>query len=638
MLPKTTKTLKEEVLPRIASFFPTFKRKDKEPSAEVTARIMDIEAIQKQILEKLEEEKQLSGAFDMYHQTSPTSITPNVMQQLYGRDLHFLRQYYQTCSPIDQLIFGKRFEQFRAVSDCVGDNPKKVGWRVVHKQQDSPNFRVTKDIAQKCRWFELLIQSPNKMRHPGGFPDVGVAMLESKMLFDRIPIEKCEHKNWRGSGLPASYLIPDAATIKPTTWVLHAMAGSSGYNGKGQVEQARSVANDSREIAGRLLSYDSPGMRLSVRNMAKQLTKKNGGIGEEYEFNRLMSGIVLWVQQMPDKMISAGYTKNNINVFIGNPSTQVNSWGWSSGSAFDRSFAFGEVIFKMTGLNQEIFDSRMPDGVLAITNAGVDKKTKQQFNERMHDEGSDRFSNLIVQYVGDPDKDVKYTKLKDKPHEMQFREMFLLYIKLKCSAYGFDYTELNIEDGRSGGQGGSGSHEKRMDNAAATGIQSDTRYIAHCLTESLIAPWSPDYKMEFVHDVSESTEHVELNTKKLSYTSIAETRLAENLPLEWWQDLPKDLQEQAKNYALFFHMPGLAGTQIVQLINKKLDQDMQEKMQAQSEQAEGAPGDEGGQEVEEPEENPEITKLRAAIGQEESENQDLEQQLEKSFAVRHYYV
>jgi len=634
--PKTKDTFKNELLPALAKALPILRSKSKpDPVAE---RLSDIEAVQDVILKKMEDTMQYSAAFDIYHQMSPSSVSYNVLEQLYGRDLNFLRQYYQICSPIDQLIFQKKFEQFHAVADCVADDPNKVGWRVVHKLHGSPNYKESPKDKQKCRWFELLIQNANKQRHPGGFHDAGIAMLESKMLFDRIPIEKIKHVNQKQYGnLPASYLIPDAATIKPTTWVLHSMAGASGYSGRSPYEQAKSVAIETQQTARNLIGYE-----IQAKDIAQQLVNKGKAISVQTEVERLTTGIIQWVQQMPDKQIATGYTEYDISVFIGNPSPQLNTWGWSSGSAFERSFAFGEVIFKMTGYNHEIFDSRMPEAVLAISKAGADKRQKQQLHERMNDEGADRFSNLLVQYVNDPDKDIKLTKLKDKPKEMQFKEMFILYAKLKCAAYGLDYTILNLEDGKSGGLGGSGAHEKRMEAQLATGIRSDTRYIAHCLTEALIAPWSPDFRMEFVHDVSETEDDVKLKKEKMSYKSLHETRMEDNLEEEWWNEAPKEFRDELKTYGKFAYLPGITDQGRVQLITKQMDLDMQKQMQEQAASQEQQGQDQGqGQPVTDQQdqglqENPEITNLKSAIGQVKGQSTDLG----KSFAIKveHHYL
>lgn len=603
---------------------PAKPRKTKIAIKEASDRITKIEAFQREISEKLENEfKQYSGSFDYYHQSSPSSSTPNVMRQLYGRNLAFLRQYYQTCSPIDQVIIGKINEKLRNLSDCICDNPKKIGWRVVHKKQDSPDFRVTSDIKEKSRRLEMLIQNPNRVRHPGGFPEALIAMAESKMLFDRIPIEKLQHPKYQ-KGLPGSYLIPDAVTIKPTTWVLHAMSGSPSYTGITKVNQAHRIATDSIGTARQMISYESAG-----HAVAEQLSAKKNGNTVETEYERLMSGVIQWVQQMYDNQIAAAYTADDISVFIGNASPQINSWGWSSGSAFERSFAFGEVIFKATGLNKEIFDSRMPEGILSIVNSGVDKKAKQQMHERMADEGSDRFANLLVQYVNDPDKDVKYLKLKDKPTDMQFFQLLNMYIKIKCSAYGFDYTELNLEDGKTGGQGGSGAQIKRMEGHAATGIESDTRYYAHCITEALIAPWTPDYKMEFVHDFSETEEQVKLRKEKMDYRSLDETRKEDNLEEDWVKTAPKEFREDLKLIQKYDYVPGLDKTTRTQLIIKDKEMAMQKEMQEQAE------NEEAGQEEEPatPEESKEISDLKTAIGQQEAGNEDMG----KSFTVEHVY-
>ena len=587
-----------------------------------------VEEVADQMIKKVEDFYQHSAAFDYYRQTSTTGPNSNVLEQLYGRNLTFLRQYYLLNSPVDKIIFGKRNDQMRNLSDCIADNPNKVGWRVVHKDSDSPNFKTNKGIDKQCRFYEELIKSPNKTRHTGGHQDAFIAMLESKMLFDRIPIEKLKHLDRKWNGLPASWLVPDAATIKPTTWVLQAMGGSSGYTNKLPGNQARQAIHNSQTTAKQLLAYS-----------ADQALKR--GTTERFEYERLTSGIIKWVQEMPDHQIAAGYMEDDLSVFIGNPSPQVNAWGWSSGSAFERSFAFGEVIFKMTGYNAEIFDSHMLEGVLSINDAGRDKRSKQQFHQRMVEEGTDRFNNVLVQFVQDPDKDVKYLKIKDKPTDMQFEKLFILYIKLKCSAYGFDYRMLNLEDGKSGGLGGSAAQEKQMDMQNEMGIVSDTKYIAHCLTKALINPWSPDYRMEFVHDVSESKDHIELITKKQAFTSMHETRKTENLEEDWWKEAPKEYHEKLKEYALFYYMPGMSPAQLIQIFVKKMDQDMQKEMAEEEAKQKEAEGVEGGQEEpEEPKEDQEITDLKTAIGQQEQQNKELAGEMEKGFSVNvnHHYV
>ena len=642
ILPGTRSLIKSDIGPMIARGLQAVlpKRNGKE-----VQKMMGPEDVEKLVGELIEKNKQISGAFDYYHQSNAYSLTPNVLERLNGRDMHFLRQYYHLCSPIDQLIFGKRFEQLRAISDCVEDDPTKIGWRVVHKKKGSPKFKATKETEDACRWLEKLIKNPNKIRHPGGFTEALISMAESKMLFDRVPIEKLEHVDYKRAGMdgmPSSYVIPDAATIKPTAWVLYAMAGAPGYSGKSDYQQTKSIIQGSSQTASSLYpaNMDMTAFNAAKVSVTKQLESKNI-YGELGHYGDQRPGIISWVQQMPDRLISAGYTDKTIDVFIANASPQINAWGWSSGSAFERSFEFGEVICKMTGYNHEIFDSRMPEGVLLLDNAGADKKKKQQMHERMISEGADRYSNLMVEFVNDPDKSAKYLKIKDKPTDMQFKEMFILYIKLKCSIYGMDYTELNIEDGRSGGQGGSGSHEKRMDQHAASGVVSDARLYASYFTRSLILPWTEDYMMEFVHDTDDSDAEVKLRTDKMAYKSLSETRKEDNLEEDWVKDAPKEYREDLKLVQKYDYAPGLDKSTRTQLILKEMELTAQKEMQEQAAEEEAKQAEQGGEEQPgEPQEDEEITNLKKQIGQQEEENKGLEAGMAKSIpiTVEHRYV
>lgn len=584
--------------------------------------ILEVRKLTDIIEKKADEHHQYSAAFDYFRQTSTSGPNSSVLDQLYGRNLSFLREYYRVNAPIDQIIIGKKFEQLRGLSDYVGDHPAKIGWRVVHNDNDSPDFKTTPPIKKMCRWLADLIKSPNKTRHQD-YKDAFIAMLESKLLLDRIPIEKLEHIKYPGTGKPASWLIPDAATIKPTTWVLQAMSGSTGYSGMSKREGIRHAVQNSQAIAKQLAPY-------SPEDRARQLAAYMG-TSEAYEYSRLTSGVIKWVQEMPDGQLAAGYTDNDISVYIGNPSPQINAWGWSSGSAFERSFAFGEAISKMIGYNSEIFDSRMPEGVLGVNDAGRDKLSKQQFRERMLEEGTDRYNNILVQFVGDPDKDIKYHEIKKKPTEMQFKELFMLYVKLKCSAYGFDYRMLNLEDGKSGGMAGSGAAVKQIDMQNEIGIISDTRYIAHCLTHGIIRPWTDDYRVEFVYDITDTENEIKILTQKQSYTSIAETRKAQNLDNEFWKEAPKEHWEMLKANSSFIYYPGIQSMQLVQLLTKQMDLNAQEKMAAEERSQEGKQGEE---ESDIPEESKEIRELRNQLNKEQ-----LKADISKSFeiTVNHEY-
>ncbi len=165
ILPGTRNLIKNDIAPKIVKGLKSILPKRNGEAVKDMISREDLEGMVQKLIEK---NKQISAAYDYYHQSNAYSLTPNVLERMYGRDMYFLRQYLQMCSPIDQLIFEKRFNQLRAISECVEDDPKKIGWRVIHRKQGSPKFKATKETDEACRWFEALIKKPNKMRHPGG--------------------------------------------------------------------------------------------------------------------------------------------------------------------------------------------------------------------------------------------------------------------------------------------------------------------------------------------------------------------------------------------------------------------------------------------------------------------------------------
>jgi hypothetical protein len=248
----------------------------------------------------------------------------------------------------------------------------------------------------------------------------------------------------------------------------------------------------------------------------------------------------------------------------------------------------------------------------------------------MLEEGSDRFSNLMVHLVDDPDKDIKYVKTKDKPSDMQFKELFILYTKFILAAYGMDYSELNLEDGKSGGMQGAAAAIERMDVHKQTGLVSIIDHVAECYTQALILPWCADleikFKMDFVYDTKQTKEEIEILNSKNAYTTLQEIRQEENLDLDW--NIPKDVltknQEYFDSVKKFYHTPGITEKNIAQLIMKEMELKQQSEMQEQAQQEE-----EQGEGEEQTDED--IASLQNDLNEEPAED------MNKSFAVNVTY-
>ena len=206
------------------------------------------------MLEKIKEGQSQSAEFDIFGQTNPGNTTDGVREQLFGKDLYYLRSYFIAGNaPIDQIIINRMVKQAGAISTCIEDSVKKIGWRVVAEGYDSPSFKPPKNYEKQCRWFESLIKNINKDRHAGGFKDGFISNVSNALIYDRIAVEKLLYTTGNNTGKPASYIIPDPLTIKPTTWALSVMAGAKGYSGKSEQEQARHLFQQSNQIRNTLV-------------------------------------------------------------------------------------------------------------------------------------------------------------------------------------------------------------------------------------------------------------------------------------------------------------------------------------------------------------------------------------------------
>lgn len=585
------------------------------------------------LLEKVKKGQTESADFDIFGQTNPGSTNQWVREKLIGKDLYYLRNYYMSdLAPIDKIIIERFIKQARALSNCVGNTKNRIGWRVVAENYDSPDFKPPKNYDEQCRWFESLVQSINKDRHPGGFKDGFIANLRNGLLYDRIAIEKLLYtgENKKFENKPASYIIPDPLTIKPTAWALSTMAGAKGYSGKDEESEVQHLMQQSESVRSSYIGEAKASVSQQIYN---NKIKSGRFTTEAHEERLLESGLITYVQQMQDKQIAMGWTREEMSVFIANPQIMINANGWSAGSPFETSFAFKEVVWRATSMNQELFDSKTPEGFVAMRKGGMDKAARKSFKERMAEEGSDRFANLMFCFTDDPDKDIKYIKTKDKPTDMQFEKLFILYIKLIMAGYGMDYTELNLEDGKSGGLAGAGAALERMNVHKQTGFISIVNHVADCYTDALILPWCEDletkFKVEFIFDTEQTKEQIEILNAKNSFNTLQEIRQEENLDLDW--NIPKDVltknQEYFDSVKRFYHTPGITEKNIAQLIMKDMELKQQKEMAEQAQQEEQEQG-----EGEEPEGDEDIAGLQDLMKEEEPA-----EDMNKSFAFNVVY-
>ena len=439
------------------------------------------------------------GRAERYNQMGAQEKPPDEPSYRYLRDA-----YYE--SQIDQILVARRQQQFRMAARYVPEaSDTRVGWTVQHRDANNPRFKETADIRRRCQEVAAIIDHPTGDVHPHGFADVGTTAVEEELILDRRAMVVFPDRQ----GLPIQYHLVAADSVKPIVRVLYAWIEEH----QGEVNQ---WGPDMWDVAAESLSYE----------VGFDLTR------------------AAWVQEI-DGVITAAWTRDQLNVVQVFPSVEINRLAYGRGSVFQRSLTLTDLWISLMDYNRGLFSIEYPENLLMLfgdySPAGVEAFTRQLSSQV----GTRNWQRLAV-VPADPEFKAQLQKLRDTPKDMVWPELMRSIINLKCAIYAMHPSEINFDSDKGNRPSLSeANQEAELAYAKEEGFDALLHHQSDWLNRAIVWPRYDDLEMVWrnLHRETEQ-KRIDLANKRVqTYWTINEARKQENLdPLtEPWADMPLPL-------------------------------------------------------------------------------------------------
>ena len=484
--------------------------------------------------------RKIGALYSLMYSLYTTSAQWGSAEKSYDTPTHRLLREIWAKSLLDRLIVASRMRQLRHVARRVTVQGREKGWYVTHMQSKDPNFKMTKDILDRCREVEFMLNTPNAEPHPTGFRDVLMKAVQGELIIDRKALVVVE-RNSRGKPLSWHLLPPD--DIKPRFKVLLKF----------------------------MLDYKWTTVSQAVVNIKNKfgvdLTDK------------------AYIQEIDGRVLGA-WRSDEMYVDIVNPSDEINRQGFGI-SPLENSLDSTTLLIMGMQYNKNIFLSNYPEAFL-ILKGEFSPAGLQAFKNMIYSEvGPQGNLRLPVLPTGNSEYDAELLRLRDTMTDMQFVQLIRLAICLKCAAYGMHPATLNFSPDMGASTTGVMAQEETQEAQIALaqeeGFHSLLDTMSDWFNRSLIWPWYDDLHMRWnVEDQPTEVQRIDLWTKKLAMGSTVD---------EWRHDEGLSTLEEAtggKVSGEFINSPFFFQQVETQMMMDQAQQQMQqEAMRASGEGFEG---------------------------------------------------
>lgn len=360
-------------------------------------------------------------------------------------------------SIIDRLIINARKAQARRFARICDVPGKQLGFRVVHRRYQDPEFDSdTDDIRKRCAEMEEVLRHPSYPPHQN-FGDWLENAIEEELVIDR----KCLVLPKSRRGRVRSYHLVDGATVMP-----------------------RIEAIGRWMIANRV---EEPDPEVAARKMQAQLWMQPplDQAGRPYQVNLLDAEYV----QMIDERVVEAWEEDQMVVSIAHPTVEWDQWGYGR-SMLEDSYSLSLLFLDALRYNKNLFDTHFPEAILVIGGTEMDEEGTESFRERYLDFDPNEASTRMPVVSAGPDGQAQLLRLRDSLREMAFPELLRMIANLKCAAYRMHPSTINVTPE---GQGGAvvsmdSSQGEEIGQATEEGFHSLMQGLADLLTHAIVAP------------------------------------------------------------------------------------------------------------------------------------------------------
>lgn len=413
-------------------------------------------------------------------------------------NFQFLRDTYSH-SAIDQIIINTRIHQIRQVSQRCRDPQKHAGFRIVHKDHDSPDFVETPELRQMCEFIEDIILHPTEHIHPNGVKDVFTISTREELTIDRkVAVVQRDHR-----GRPIRYHLVDGATILGILRVLYPW-----------------LVNNAREYGIRFNPKDPDSVQDALNQAGEEISSITGIPKEQ----------LAYVQEI-DSKIMAGWTADQLAIDITQPSTWTNRLPYGQGSILQQSIDLTASWVNAWQYNQNLFRTNYPERLVAIKGEW-DPNAMEAMKRKVFSEAGPASWERLLLMNGDDDFEVTTYNLRDTPKDMLYGELLRIIVILKTAAYRMDPSTIGFSHDAGSGTSlfGSGDREEQLAMAQEEGFHGLLQNLANWFTHFIVQPWHEDLIMIFDGLKQEQEqERVELSTKAVaSYLPLNDALAKEN--------------------------------------------------------------------------------------------------------------
>lgn len=235
--------------------------------------------------------------------------------------------------------------------------------------------------------------------------------------------------------------------------------------------------------------------------------------------------------QVYDSMIVTEYTQNQLAFGVRNPRTDMRLFGYGTSEVEMLIHTITALLYAWEYNRRFFSQGSTTKGILNFKGA-INEKQFKAFRRHWYQMVSGVENSWRTPVTNA--EDIQWVNMQANNRDMEFNAWMDFLIKVCCSVYAMDPSEVNFKYGNTG-QSSAMSEENNRQKVAESkerGLQPLLRFISNEINQHLVWPINESFEFTFVGlDAMTREKVVDLNGKKVkTYRTVNELRAEDDLP------------------------------------------------------------------------------------------------------------